>query len=244
MSDFDVYTVGSSENSAKDVSIIVIYDIFGFNISQTRVFCDRLAAEYQVQVAMPDVFRGQTAAAHFFNLSEVLALIGSWSRVSSDLNMVASWLRKSSPSRRIAIIGFCWGGLQVARACSNLSSLFYAGVSIHGAWLTENEVRYLQKPVFFIAAGDDPPLRPNLSAIIEQSTSPRVSGQCQYETYSDMVHGFVSTGANYSNVANVQAIDRVHETVRIFLDKVLHSSALMKTYPLYLTIVLVCLLLL
>ncbi|CAF3422266.1 unnamed protein product [Rotaria socialis] len=238
----DVYTVGSNENSANDLSVIVIYDVFGFNVSQTRVFCDRLSAQYKVQVAMPDFFRGKTASPHLENLSDVLSLIGNWSQVSSDLNTVASWLRKKSTTHRVALVGFCWGGLQVARACSNLSSQFFTGISIHGAWLTEDEVRNLQQPVLFIAAGDDPPLQPNISSVIEQWTSPRVAGQCQYETYSNMAHGFVSTGANYSNTENVKAIDSVHETVRDYLNRISRNSASITHYSILFAFVLFLLL--
>jgi dienelactone hydrolase len=221
----DVYTVGNNTNSTNDLSIIVIYDVFGFNISETRVFCDRLSAQYKVQVSMPDFFRGRTASPHMSNLTTFLSQIGNWSQVSSDLSNVASWLRNTSPSRRIALIGFCWGGLQVVRACSNLSTLFFTGLSIHGAWLTDDEVRQLQQPILFIAAGDDPPLKPNISSVIEQWTSPRVANQCQYKTYSNMKHGFVSAGANYSDLENVAAIDDVHATVKHFLDQISRNSA-------------------
>ncbi|CAF3007315.1 unnamed protein product [Rotaria sp. Silwood2] len=229
----DVYTVGNNTDSTKDLSVIVIYDIFGFNISQTRVFCDRLSAEYKVKVAMPDFFRGKTASSHMSNLSVVLSLIGNWSQVSTDLSEVASWLQNTSPSHRIAVIGFCWGGLQVVRACSNLSTLFFTGISIHGAWLTEDEVRHLQQPILFIAAGDDPPLKPNISNVIEKWTSPRVANQCQYETYPNMIHGFVSTGANYSNADNVKAVDDVHEKVRHFLDRISRNSASSTYHSMY-----------
>ncbi|CAF1002351.1 unnamed protein product [Adineta steineri] len=229
--DMDVYTVGSNTNSLKDLSIIVFYDIFGFNISQTRVFCDRLAAEYEVQVVMPDFYRSKSASVTTPHLIAWVAQVGNWSQVSIDLINIASWLRNtSSSSRRIAVIGFCWGGLQVARACSNLSNLFFTGISIHGAWLTEEEVNNLQQPVFFIAAGDDPPLQPNISTVIEQSTSSRVSSQCQYETYSNMTHGFVSMGANYSDPYNVEAINKVHTSVKMFLDKMSRNSSSIMSY--------------
>ncbi|CAF1487133.1 unnamed protein product, partial [Adineta steineri] len=107
---------------------------------------------------------------------------------------------------------------------------FFTGISIHGAWLTEEEVNNLQQPVFFIAAGDDPPLQPNISAVIEQSTSARVSSQCQYETYSSMTHGFVSMGANYSDPYNVEAIDKVHTSVKMFLDKISRNSSSIMSY--------------
>ena len=225
LDDIDIYTVGRSANLSRDLSIIVFYDILGFNVSQTRVFCDRLAAEYNVHVIMPDFFRGRAASIHISNLTAWLAEVGNWSRISADLKNVASWLRTTSPVNRIAIIGFCWGGLQVVRATSNLANLFFTGLSIHGAWLTADEVKNLQQPVLFVAAGNDPPLVPDLKKVIEESTSLRVSSQCEYKTYRDMRHGFVSGGANYSNPANVAAIDSVHETVKRFLDKMTRNSS-------------------
>jgi len=215
VADFDVYVVSGNESLGRDLSIIVIYDIRGFNIPQTRVFCDRLAAQYQTRVVMPDFFRGTTQPT-------------AWSQVSSDLDNVASWMRNTSPSsHRIALIGFCWGGLQVVRACSNMSILFHTGISIHGSSLTANEVSQLKQPMLFIAAGNDPPLQPNISSVIEQF-NPQIARQCEYKTYADMRHGFVAAGANYSDPENVKAIDDVHMRVRDFLDKMSHNSSAKK----------------
>ncbi|CAF1366435.1 unnamed protein product [Adineta steineri] len=219
VNDFNVYSVGKS---ARNLSIIVIYDIYGFNISQTRVFCDRLASEYSVHVVMPDLFRG-TAAPATGNRTVWMAGVNNWTKISTDLQNVADWLHKSFSTNKIGLIGFCWGGLQVVRACSNLSSLFFTGVSIHGSSLTPFEVSQLQKPMLFIAAGNDPALQPNISNAIEQSNT-KISQQCEYKTYSDMRHGFVAAGANYSNPDNVRAIDDVQLTVRNYLDKINNIS--------------------
>ncbi|CAF1396277.1 unnamed protein product [Adineta ricciae] len=218
--DLNVYSVGKSTLS---FAVIVIYDVRGFNVSQTRVFCDRLASEYSTRVVMPDFFRGG-AAPPSGNLSAWVSVAGNWSRVSNDLTSIASWLQKNDSTTRIGLIGFCWGGLQVVRACSNLSSLFFAGVSIHGSSITVTEVGLLKKPMFFIASGTDPALRPNISDAIEQA-NPLISKQCQYKTYDNMVHGFASARANFSNPANVAAIDDVHLNVINYFTKVLNNPA-------------------
>jgi dienelactone hydrolase len=201
--------------------MIVIYDIRGFNISQTRVFCDRLASEYSARVVMPDLFRGTVAPNE--NISSWSASVGNWSRVSNDLTNVAHWIHGSSPNDKIGLVGFCWGGLQVVRACSNLSTLFFTGISIHGSSLSANEVRQLKQPMLFIAAGNDPPLQPNISNAIEQG-NPEISKKSEYKTYSNMRHGFVAAGANYSDPANVDAINDVHLTVRNYLNKITNIS--------------------
>jgi dienelactone hydrolase len=219
--DFDVYSVGQS---ARRLSIIVIYDIRGFNISQTRVFCDRLAYQYSAHVVMPDFFRG-TAAPTDGSLVTWIDGVSDWSKVSVDLINVANWLRNSYSANQIGLVGFCWGGLQVVRACSNLSTIFFTGISIHGSSITVNEVSQLKQPILFIAAGNDPALQPNISNAIEQSNM-NISKQCEYKTYSNMRHGFVAAGANYSNPDNVIAIDDVHLTVRNYLDKITSNVAL------------------
>jgi dienelactone hydrolase len=221
VNDLNVYSVGDTKRS---LSIIIIYDIRGFNITQTRVFCDRLAAQYDAHVVMPDFFRNTVAPANVSAMAEWRDRINNWTRVSNDLHNIASWLRNSYGSNQIGLIGFCWGGLQVVRACSNLSETFFTGISIHGSSLTANEVRPLKQPMLFIAARNDPTLVPNISSVIEQSNF-NISQQCEYKTYSNMSHGFVSAGANYSDPANVAAIDDVHLRVRNFLDKIRKNNS-------------------
>ncbi|CAF1472439.1 unnamed protein product [Rotaria magnacalcarata] len=218
--DLNIYSVGTSNS---DLSIVVIYDIRGFNITQTRVFCDRLAHEYSVHVVMPDFYRGTAAPSNLSLIMAWVAGVNDWAKISKDLKTVADWLKKSYNENQIGLVGFCWGGLQAVRACSNLSTLFFTGISIHGSSLTPAEVSQLQQPMLFIAAGNDPALIPNISSAIEQSNM-EISKKCEYQTYSTMGHGFVAAGANYSNPENVNAITDVHKTVRNYLDKLRNLS--------------------
>jgi hypothetical protein len=61
-SDLNVYdVVGDQGNTTNNtVAIIVLYDIRGFNVTNTRLFCERLAYEYKTRVLMPDFFRGMS----------------------------------------------------------------------------------------------------------------------------------------------------------------------------------------
>lgn len=234
LGDFDMYSVGRPNS---DLSIIVIYDIRGFNITQTRVFCDRLASEYSTHVVMPDFFRGTAAPTHE-SMIPWLTNVSNWTKISNDLENVADWLRKSYKTKQIGLIGFCWGGLQTVRACSNLSTIFFTGISIHGSSITPNEVSQLKQPMLFVAAGNDPPLQPNISSVIEQSNM-AISKQCEYKTYSNMRHGFVAAGANYSNPENVEAIDDVHRNIRSYLDKITNNMSVSLSVNVYFLLLLV-----
>ena len=173
---------------------------------------------------MPDTFRG-TAASTAPNRTVWSAVVSNWTRVSNDLISVANWLKNTTPTKQIGLVGFCWGGLQVVRACSNLSHLFSTGISIHGSRISVAEVQQLKQPMLFIAANNDPALEPNISSAIEQA-NPAISKQCEYKTYPNVKHGFVAAGANYSDPVNVAAIDDVHLTLKNFLDKVVKNNSI------------------
>ncbi|CAF1250512.1 unnamed protein product [Rotaria sordida] len=101
------YPLGDQGNTTnKNVAIIVLYDIRGFNVTNTRLFCERLAYEYKTRVLMPDFFRDQPTAN------------ATWSRVQQDLLTVNTYLNSQNYTK-LATIGFCWGGLRVMKACGN-----------------------------------------------------------------------------------------------------------------------------
>lgn len=52
-------TEPSDGNATNRGAIVALYDIFGFDIIQTRRFVDSLASATSMRVVMPDVFRGK-----------------------------------------------------------------------------------------------------------------------------------------------------------------------------------------
>ncbi|CAF3910583.1 unnamed protein product [Adineta steineri] len=217
-SDLNVYDVVGDNGTTinNNVAMIVLYDIRGFNVSNTRLFCERLAYEYKIRVLMPDFFRDQPTAN------------ATWPRVEQDLLNVNTYLQ-SEGYTKIGLIGFCWGGLRVMKACGNGNNVswtntpFFTGISIHGSGLNVPDANVLQVPMLFIRAGNDPSLD-NITAVLNQTS---FGDKCEYKVYQNMTHGFVSAGANYLNPANVAAIDDVHQTLRAYLNKIVAS-----TYPL------------
>lgn len=113
------------------------------------------------------------------------------------------------------------------KACGNgnnnswTNTPYFTGISIHGSQLNIADAEVLQAPMLFIRAGNDPSLD-NITAVLNQKS---FGSECEYKVYQNMTHGFVSAGANYSNPANVAAIDDVHQTVRTFLSKILTGGS-------------------
>ncbi len=113
------------------------------------------------------------------------------------------------------------------KACGNgnnntwATTPYFTGISIHGSQLNVPDAEVLQVPLLFIRAGNDPSFD-NITAVLDQKS---FGSECEYKVYQNMTHGFVSAGANYSNPANVAAIDDVHQTVRTFFNKFLGNGS-------------------
>ena len=150
----------------------------------------------------------------------------TWSRVQQDLLTVNTYLYSQNYTK-LSTIGFCWGGLRVMKACGNgnnnswSNTPYFTCISIHGSQLNVADAEVLQAPMLFIRAGNDPPFD-NITSVLNQKP---FGSKCEYKVYENMRHGFVSAGANYSDPANVAAIDDVHQTVRTYLSKILNDSS-------------------
>ncbi len=150
----------------------------------------------------------------------------TWPRVQQDLVTVNTYLNSQSYTK-LAVIGFCWGGLRVMKACGNgnnntwTNTPYFTGISIHGSGLNVPDAEVLQVPLLFIRAGNDPPFD-SIKVVLDQKS---FGNESEYKVYENMRHGFVSAGANYSDPANVAAINDVHQTIRTYFNKFLDNGS-------------------
>lgn len=186
-----------------DAAIVLIYDIFGFEVVQTRRFADLLAAETRMRVLMPDFFRGKpwppdkVSPSHLSELMDWAHSAGNWGIVSEDLKAARNFLLSDGlrPSAALGIIGFCWGGKQVVLACSgqthgsHLGFPFAAGVCVHGSLLCPEDGEHITAPVLFMPAGNDPPIDP-LKAVLDRRP---IGSQCDYHIFETETHGFATS---------------------------------------------------
>jgi len=113
------------------------------------------------------------------------------------------------------------------KACGNgnnntwTNTPYFTGISIHGSQLNVPDAEVLQVPLLFIRAGNDPPFD-SIKAVLDQKS---FGNESEYKVYENMRHGFVSAGANYSDPANVAAINDVHQTIRTYFNKFLDNGS-------------------
>ncbi|TGZ59348.1 hypothetical protein CRM22_009126 [Opisthorchis felineus] len=210
-------------------ALIVVYDIFGIDILQTRRFADLLAERTHRRVVMPDFFRGRPWLLKNFppkdggEFVKWVETAGSWDVVSADLKsahefLLADGLNSSAP---LGIIGFCWGGKQAVRACSGdshareLGFKFLAGVSLHGAFLGPEDAEDLTVPMLFMPAGDDPDVGP-IKVILDKKP---FGAQCAYHRFDSETHGFAAARGDWNVPHTREAIMKALDLTANFFNK-------------------------
>ncbi|XP_029313272.1 carboxymethylenebutenolidase homolog isoform X2 [Cottoperca gobio] len=142
-------------SAASDKAIIVIQDIFGWQLPNTRYMADMLAANGYIAVC-PDLFVGKDP----WSPSRDWSHFQEWledkkpTNINKEVDAVLRYLKEQCGAKNMGAVGFCWGGV-----CTHYIALQYpevrAAVSVYGI-VHEREDRYeLKGPTLFIFGEKD-----------------------------------------------------------------------------------------
>ncbi|XP_068160551.1 carboxymethylenebutenolidase homolog [Antennarius striatus] len=184
-----VYVVKPS--SASDKAIIVIHDVFGWELPNTRYIADMLAANGYVAVC-PDFFVGKEP----WSPSGDWSIFWEWvkdrkqTEMNKEVDAVLRFLKEQCGAKRIGVVGFCWGGI-----ATHYISLQYpeikAGVSNYGI-ISDREDKYaLKSPTLFIFAGNDDFVPLDTVSNLEASLKQKCTVDYQVKIFPGQTHGFV-----------------------------------------------------
>ena len=115
--------------------VIVVPEVWGLH-EYIRDVCRRLAKEGYVAIA-PDFFARAGDPAPLTEWSEIAQIVGTATHaqvmadIGATLGMIARGELRGADPGRIAITGFCWGGLVTWMACAAFAQL-KAGVAWYG----------------------------------------------------------------------------------------------------------------
>ncbi|KAI4320208.1 hypothetical protein MLD38_033713 [Melastoma candidum] len=141
--------------------ILLLSDIFGFEDSSTRDFAYRVACN-GYNVLVPDLFRGDPwTNDRPRNLFEQWRARQTWERVSRDITTATEWMvgefLAAGISKKLGIIGFCFGGGQLISVLANDQALtFGAAISFYGTRMDSSAAANMKIPVLFISGDEDP----------------------------------------------------------------------------------------
>lgn len=156
----DAYLLKAMKNN-NGTGILLLSDIFGFEDSSTRDFAYRVACN-GYNVLIPDLFRGDP-----WTKDQPMTLLEKWitkqepQRVAKDIDTSAKWMvdefLAAGISKKLGIIGFCFGGGRVIDALSrDQGALFGVGVSFYGTRMNPSLASSIKVPVLFISGDNDP----------------------------------------------------------------------------------------
>ncbi|XP_077994001.1 carboxymethylenebutenolidase homolog [Glandiceps talaboti] len=212
-------------------AVIVIHDIYGYELGATRLIADELATHGYTAI-MPDLFRGNpwTGEGDF----------AEWrsshpqERVDQDVDVTLEYLRVELEQRNIGVIGFCWGGKQVALASGPSAERVQVGVGFYGVGITSDEALAMKAPTMLIFAQNDTVIPLDAVHVVENALqdenrlldSPsaddaKLNGPAAYvKVFEDVGHGFVHRADRSDSVAAALA-EEAKEDMYTWLERYL-----------------------
>ncbi|XP_006794804.2 carboxymethylenebutenolidase homolog, partial [Neolamprologus brichardi] len=137
---FKAYVVKPS--TASDKAIIIIQDIFGWQLPNTRYMADMLAANGYIAIC-PDFFVGKepwSPTKDWSNFQEWLQ-DKKPTAINKEVDAVLKFLKNQCGAKHVGVVGFCWGGV-----ATHYLALLYpeikAGVSVYGMPLLQQNKWY------------------------------------------------------------------------------------------------------
>lgn len=176
---------------SSDKAVIVIHDIFGWKLPNTRYIVDMLADKGYIAVC-PDFFKGQAP----WKPSDDWSAFDEWLKtrdsknIKKETEVVLKYLKKNCNAKKIGVIGFCWGGSAVQHLMLT-NSEFKAGVSIYGVIKFFEESSNLLNPTFFIFGEKDDIIPLDQISTLEKKLKEECKVDFEVKIYPGQTHGFV-----------------------------------------------------
>uniref|UniRef100_A0A8C6ZW65 Carboxymethylenebutenolidase homolog n=1 Tax=Nothoprocta perdicaria TaxID=30464 RepID=A0A8C6ZW65_NOTPE len=174
-----------------DKAVIVIHDIFGWQLPNTRYMADLLTAHGYIAIC-PDFYVGQEA----WKPSNDWASFNNWlktrdsSKIDREIDVVLKYLQEQCGAKRIGVIGFCWGGAAVHHVMLKNPHI-KTGVSNYGKWKFFENGYNLLHPTFFIFAEKDEHIPLEQVTQLEQNLKENCKVHYEVKIYPGQTHGFI-----------------------------------------------------
>lgn len=174
-------------------AVIVIHDIFGWELPNTRYITDMITGNGYIAI-LPDFFAGQGAwnPADDFSTPFFAEWVKSRNarKINKEFDAVLRYLRQQCGAQRIGVVGFCWGGIGVHHVMSTYSDV-RAGVCVYGIVRNFGDIYNLKNPTLFIFAENDVAIPLEHVAQLTQKLKEHCKVEYQIKTFSGQTHGFV-----------------------------------------------------
>lgn len=213
----NAYVVKPSTKS--DKAVIVIQDIYGWQLPNTRYMADMLSANGYTAV-VPDFFLGQEP----WSPSSDWSTFQQWldkkkpTNINKEVDVVLEYLKGQCGANRLAVLGFCWGGIATHYLVLNYPD-FKAGVSVYGI-VRDREDRYqLKSPTLFIFGEKDDIIPLDQVKTLEERLQEECTSDFKVKIFPDQTHGFVHRKRGDINPADKPHIMEARADMLAWLEK-------------------------
>ncbi|KAK1172794.1 hypothetical protein AOXY_G5459 [Acipenser oxyrinchus oxyrinchus] len=172
-------------------AVIVIQDIFGWRLPNTRYMTDMLAQNGYMAIC-PDFFVGKDP----WNPTNDWSTFQEWlkdkqpTKINKEADVVLKYLKEQCNVTKIAVIGFCWGGVATHHLILHCPEL-KAGVSVYGI-IRDSEHRYhLHSPTLFIFGENDSVIPLDQVTTLQKKLQESCSVDFNVKIFPGQTHGFV-----------------------------------------------------
>lgn len=177
--------------TVSDKAIIVIQDIFGWQLPNTRYMADMLASNGYIAVC-PDFYVGKDP----WNPTNDWSKFQEWleerkpTNINKEVDAVLRFLKGQCGVKNVGAVGFCWGGVATHYMALQYQEI-KAGVSIYGI-IREREDRYdLKNPTLFIFGEKDDIIPLDQVTALEAKLKEGCRVDYQVKVFPGQTHGFV-----------------------------------------------------
>jgi dienelactone hydrolase len=199
----NTYVTGSNE----EVAILVIHDLFGWTFPNLRLLADHYASKANATVYLPDFFGGEILP------SETLQDETQWGKldIPGFLSRNSKAIREPeifecaralrSQYKRIAAVGFCFGGWAVFRLGGKDVNLVDCISTAHPTLLEKSEIQNVDVPVQIMAPEFDPMFTPELKEFCNKVV-PTLGVPYDYQYFPGLHHAFATKGDPENGLEN------------------------------------------
>ncbi|XP_042254822.1 carboxymethylenebutenolidase homolog [Thunnus maccoyii] len=206
-------------SAASDKAIIVIQDIYGWQLPNTRYMADMLAANGYIAVC-PDFYVGKEpwSPSHDWSKFQEWLEDKKPTNINKEVDVVLRFLKEQCGAKHIGAVGFCWGGV-----ATHYLALQYpevkAGVSVYGI-IREKEDRYeLKSPTLFIFGEKDEVIPLDQVRVLEAKLKEKCTVDYQVKIFPGQTHGFVHRKREDINPADRSSIQESRTDMLNWLNK-------------------------
>ncbi|KAK7245792.1 hypothetical protein RIF29_40642 [Crotalaria pallida] len=190
-------------------AIILVSDVFGFEVPKLRKIADKVAAAGFL-VVVPDLLYGD-----YFDFDNPEFDRESWAKAHGaakgfeDTKPIIAAL-KSKGVTAIGAAGFCWGGIVVSKLAG--SGDIQAAVLLHPGRLLHDDIKEVKVPIAILGAEIDNYFPPEQLKQVEEILALKPEFESYVKIYPGVAHGW-TVRYNTEDDSAVKSAEEAHQEI-------------------------------